>query len=142
MKKKSFSAREAAVISAAAVIIAVSITSMVFFSSNPVEMKEVRMHLKVANYTGFNLDTDALYFGAIAPGGTGERALAISNQYDTERKVRILLSGELSHMVFPEEAEFIIPGKSDKSVMFRVLVPEEAKEGEYEGTITIMFSIP
>jgi uncharacterized membrane protein len=140
MSGKSFSAREAAVISAAAVILAVLFTAMFFFSYSPVEVKEMGMHLKVANYTGFNLDTDALYFGAIAPGGSGERDLIISNEHTSDRSVKVYLLGELSAWVRPSESAFILSGGENKSVKFHVDIPEGAEYGEYEGTIRLVLT--
>jgi hypothetical protein len=136
--KTGLKKREAIVSAVAVVVIASLLTTVVFFSTNPSEVREVRMHLKVANYTGFNLDTDALYFGAIAPTGSGDRDLVLINDDSRDKSVRIFMEGELSSWVYPAKNNFILEGSSNMTLGFHVAVPKDASFGEYEGIIRVV----
>ncbi len=131
--------REAAAM-AALVLVAAFGTSVIFALSNPAEVREVRMHVKVANYTGFNLDTDALYFGAIAPTGSGSRDIVLVNEEPRDKLVRVVMYGSLAPWVQPADNNIILPGNSNMSLNFAVHIPQDAEPGEYEGTIRLVFT--
>ncbi|MEE9405960.1 MAG: hypothetical protein V3V26_00980 [Candidatus Aenigmarchaeota archaeon] len=136
--KYDIGTREVAVI-AFLIVMAAFGTSVVFFLSHSQEITEVRMHLKVSNYTGFNLDTDALYFGTISPGGSGTRELNLVNG-EGEKRTMVFLIGELGKWVYPAENNFIIGKNSNRSLKFTVVVPQDAEFGEYEGTVRLVFT--
>ena len=121
-------------------LVAILLTASAFIMAHQPEVVEVRMQLNVADYTGFNLDTDALYFGAISPGGSGTRDLNMVNDRSGPRKVSVFLEGELAGWVQPSEGSFVIDGGGSKAVTFKVSVPPSAVTGEYSGTIRLVFT--
>lgn len=138
--KGKISAKNAAVISASVVAIFVLGTILAFSMLHPVETVTVNMHLKVSNYTGFNLDTDALYFGTISPGGSGTRDLVIQNDAASARTVSVVMSGPLAEWVYTNEINFLLSGYENRSLGFQVNVPEDAEPEEYTGKISLIFT--
>ena len=122
----------------AVVLISVSVASAAFFIANNVEYISVGMHLKVADYMGFNVDTDAMYFGTVGPGSVAERDLEVNNELSVPREVVVQLSGELAPWVKPDEGTFILAPNENRSIKFTASPPEDAEFGEYNGTITLI----
>ena len=97
--------------------------------------REVSMFVKVSDYVGFNVNTSALYFGAISPGGSGFRFLEL-NSFD-KRKVFIVPSGKIKKWVSYSENGFVFEG--NKSVKITVNVPKDVEFGEYSGKLKLIF---
>jgi hypothetical protein len=139
-RKSRITTRELALVSALVVIISVFGTAIAFTALYHREAAAVSMHLRVSNYTGFNLDSDALYFGTVPPGGSGARDLIIRNEADSARLVSVVLAGPLAEWVSAGESSLTLSGRENRTIPFQVIVPEGAEFGEYIGTISLIFT--
>lgn len=128
-----------ALILAGAVIISVIITATTFHLFPPYDVKELGMYLQVSDYTGFNVETSAVIFGTIPPGGTGKRDITVSNLAATPKQVVIKTEGELAEWVSVEENRFLIQVNESKTINVFVYVPENAEFGNYTGTLKMLF---
>ncbi len=88
---------------------------------------------------GLNIDTDALYFGKIPKGQSGQRYVTIINSHEKPLRVIIKTSGDGSGWIAPEENSFIINPNENKSVIITAKIPEDAGIGEYSGTVSVFF---
>lgn len=96
------------------------------------------MTLKVADYIGFNTDTDELNFGTVLPGGGSRRTVTLAS--DEPVFVTILIEGDIKKWASVSENNFVFTG--NKSVSFIVATPEDAEKGEYTGKAIILFKKP
>ncbi|MFH1456050.1 MAG: hypothetical protein ABIF40_03815 [archaeon] len=122
----------------AKLILVILIASLVFFLTLDTPNHEIGMYLTVANYTGFNVDNDALYFGAITPAGIGTRMVNITNSNQISY-VNLKAKGKLKHWVVLPENNFVMMPNENKIVEVSISVPESAAYGEYEGKLQINF---
>jgi len=124
---------------AAIAIISVMIFGYLLFNYISIfKTVELEMHLQVNNYTGFNIDTDKIYFGTIPPNGSGKRNISIENSENFPLKALILTGGELAHWVSTTENNFIVKPGQTKEITLVVKVPENAKYGNYTGIVKVI----
>ena len=92
-KKKTRTKRIPAGLYLIVAAVVASLVAVAFLTSG--WKQEIAMYLTVANYTGFNVDTDALYFGAVGPAATSRRNVSITNIYGEPLRVTVDVAGEL-----------------------------------------------
>jgi len=102
------------------------------------EIWEYDMFLTVGNYTGFNVNNSALYFGTIKPGGTSTRKIELKNNNQFV-KVSMFVNGELAEWIYTEDTSFNLLENEEKTIEIKGIVPKDAKLKNYEGKITIKF---
>ena len=129
----------ASFILAGAVIISVIATVMVFHLVPSHETEELEMRLQVSDYVGFDVETSAIVFGTVPPGGMGQRDIIINNLADEPRNILIRAEGGLSEWVSVSENMFLVLANEEKPVSVHVQVPEDAEFGNYTGTMKIHF---
>jgi hypothetical protein len=95
------------------------------------------MYLTIGSVVGVNIDTDAVWFGVIAPNGTSSRFLNISSS--EKNLVSIKLSGELAEWVTVSDNNFAIDANETKSITVVASAPMDAKYGDYEGKLAVYF---
>lgn len=85
---------------------------------------------------GFNVDTDGLHFGRLAPGLTANRYLNISNTVDYPTELWLYKDNStISKWVSFESIYLIQPGES-KKIRIHIEVPKTAEVGMYNGTLS------
>lgn len=109
-----------------------------FISNGVMQTKELDMFLTVSNYTGFNVDTDAIYFGTIPNGGSGKRIILLHN-LDVNSEVLIKKEGNFMDWILLEENNFFMEANESKNVSVSVRVPADADYGNYTGKLKIVF---
>ncbi|MBU0459235.1 MAG: hypothetical protein KKH52_04590 [Nanoarchaeota archaeon] len=99
------------------------------------------MDVVIGNYTGINLDTDAVHFGTIEKGKatTRTREVVITNNHDKSKKIYITTSGKLSKWVELSEDSFILSPQENKSVQVMLKINPEIDYGTYNGTLKAEF---
>jgi len=107
-------------------------------SNEVLQTKELDMFLTVSNYTGFNVDTDAIYFGTIPPGGSGKRIIVLHN-LDMNSEVLIKKEGNFVDWVVLDEDDFFMEANESKNVSIGVEVPANAEYRNYTGKLNIIF---
>jgi len=96
---------------------------------------DMDLHVKGAKRVGFNVDTDAVHFGIVPPGASGERSVVVET--DVEARIKIKSSGELAEWVSVSDNDFVLGRDELKKISITASVPTNAKTGKYEGEITI-----
>jgi len=104
------------------------------------KVEDLGIDVYVYNKGGFNLDTDAIHFGIVPPGGSGERSMVIrANELRTI--IRMETYGDISGWVSVSENNFVLEPYENRTVLVRVAVPEDAKSPDYKkGTMRVIFS--
>jgi len=101
--------------------------------------KSFGMQLTVSDTLGFNIDTNAVYFGKATPNSMVKRDIIVNNNLMERALVVFEKSGELAGWVTPSLNEFYLnPGES-KSVTLTAKIPNDAKMAEYSGKIVVYF---
>lgn len=124
------------------VLIAFICVNATLFSKNVlsiVEVREIPLKVKVSGNLGLGLGDESLNFGSIPAGSTSMREVVISNDKDVDLDVEIYKKGRISRLLNFEEKRFLVKKGEDKRIKFSVFVPEDTKEGEYEGELILIF---
>ena len=108
------------------------VTIMVYSFYVIEEIKTIDMYLKVDDYVGINVDTDALHFGTVSPGGSGTRSVFLSNNYGKSLKVEIKVYGDLAEFVSVEKS-LVLSKNETKKISFTASIPKNALYGNYTG---------
>lgn len=102
------------------------------------EVKEIDMYLTVANYTGFNIDTEAIFFGTVIKGGTARRIITINN-YHIESNVFIVIEGDLKKWVSISDNNFTMHPNESRNITISTSIPQNAEFKNYTGKLRILF---
>jgi len=137
MNKKLFLNKQLFLIMIILLIIIIS-SFLIVYNPTLYETKQIDMYLTVGNYTGFNVDTDAIYFGTIMPSGRGTRIINITNSNQISI-VNIKSYGELKEWIYISENNFILNPNEDKTVNVMVYVPKNIEYKDYKGVLKIRF---
>ena len=87
---------------------------------------------------GFALDKEILTFGSISSDQIAKRAIRV--QYSKDAFVKIKVNGSLSPLISSiEPNNFLLKEKEIQGVTFTLEVPQNTKEGNYSGTISICY---
>lgn len=96
------------------------------------------MDVKVGDHFGLNADADAVRFGMIKPGTSGERAILVNNNAKYPLRVVILKSGYIANWVKVSENNFILKENESKQINFEVFAPNNINFGNYTGNIKVI----
>lgn len=99
----------------------------------------IEMDLNVADYAGFNVDTDKLFFGSTTPGSTSRREIVVENIWEDELFVTLIATGELRGWSSFSDNKFVIKPGETKGVNITVSVPKNAEVRKYTGKTVIHF---
>ena len=115
----------------------------VFFTRMALSLREgeiliSKMHLSVGDNPGVDTNNDFLEFGRLPVFGSSKRFVNLENK-DKTKFVHITAFGKLKDWVRVSETNFIIYANESKMVNVMVIVPENAKKGEYNGFLKIKF---
>ncbi|GEM_PF-1277064 len=118
--------------------LAISVISS-FFSvfilfSKPLEIKEVDAKFIIGENPGFDLNSSALVFGRIPPGGSSTRKVVIDNSFSFPIEVKILASRNIAEFVIAQPVTIIEAGKN-ASIPISVYIPQDNGFGDYYGKI-------
>jgi len=105
----------------------------------PTSVQEFDMYLTVDNYIGVNIDTSALFFGVIRPGGQGMRSLNITNHGNATTRVELQASGEMSDIVYVSSNSFSLAPGTNQTVNVTAAVPIDMPYGNYTGKLIIQY---
>ncbi len=141
-EKFKFNGRIAALLVIAVVCLILFLTVFGFSLLKSFQVKqaqEIDMQLTVGNYTGFNVNTSALFFGTVVPGGTSKRSINIHNPLETPLKVMLSIEGELSQWALVSNNSFELKPNESREILIEINVPSSAEFGEYNSTFIITF---
>ena len=115
----------------------ISVVAVTNINEKPVKTEELFYDFNVTGNPGFKLDTDAMHFGGITPGGNSKRPMTITTAEDYLVKIRFEGDGSL----IVSENNFIIEANEEKTLEF-TLTPTTSELGYYSGTIFFDFYKP
>lgn len=122
-----------------AVVISIFLTYFFYNSFIIEEIITLDMVVKVNDHFGLNADADAIKFGMIMPGTSGERSITVDNSAAYPLRVVILKSGYIADWVKVSENNFILKENENRQVIFKVSAPENSNYGNYTGKVKIIF---
>ncbi len=103
----------------------------------PIEAKSIPMQLKVSENPAVNIDTDALYFGGVPPGGYSTRQISIFNGKTHSIRTVLLAKGELALWTFISENNFLLRPNETAKINVTLVVPPDAGLGNYTGSMVV-----
>jgi hypothetical protein len=104
------------------------------FFTKPLEMRVVEATFIVGKSIGFDLNTTALTFGKVVPGGSSTRNMTITNTYEFPIRVEILADRNISSFLTTETEFLLFPGEK-KDIAFTLSVPSNLSYGNYSGRV-------
>ncbi|MEM1577642.1 MAG: hypothetical protein QXM27_01350 [Candidatus Pacearchaeota archaeon] len=107
------------------------------FLHNTTAIRIYDIKLKVGDYIGFNIENESINFGTIMPGGRGERYIEVTSNKDV--KVEIYLKGDIAKWIIVDKNDFILKKNTKENITFSVVIPKDAKIGNYTGKAIILF---
>ena len=108
--------------------------------SIPRTVHSLPVFLSVGDRVGFNLDGNALYMGKGLAGSVAERGFEVTNPYNETVYVRIVTEGDLAPWLTVVPSVSMRMGPNEKKmVVIRGQIPFNALDGDYNGTIRIVF---
>ena len=89
---------------------------------------------------GFNVDTDALHFGAFPAGYEIYRPIGVHNEMDKEVVVLMSFSGDLAGWMHIEEGNrMVLKPNTDKNATVYMTVPMDAEADTYTGQLNLVY---
>jgi hypothetical protein len=120
------------------ILIIISIIN-IHFNSGIIEKKKFYAKIIVSGeYYGIDLNSSALTFGAVMPGGSASRNIVIENKYSCDIKIETYATGNIKDFIIVSENNFVLGKDEAKTVSFIVGVPKDAAFGTYDGEIYIV----
>lgn len=124
-----------------AILFSIVGTEIAYFLYNIRYVKVLTAKLEVGSSVGFALGEekfDIINFGTAPPGGGGKRFLTVENQDKIDIFTHIIVLGGIKKFLGYEN-NFILHVNEIKKLEFAVFVPENAKNGRYNGKIFLIF---
>jgi len=118
---------------ASAIVLIMAVTWFVLILP---EFREVPMSFHVGDRVGFNLNTTALTFGTVYPGGSSTRNLTIYNQDNYDKTAYLSAEGDMASLV-KFQAEVPVPAESNVQVNITATAPAGVAYGNYTGTLKV-----
>lgn len=110
---------------------------LVFPSSETGETTlRIPVSLTVGDHIGFNASNESLAFGMVTPGGSSTRFVHLENKNSEPCRVTTHVRGELNAWTEVEKSSVL--GQTAE-LRVKVEAPEDAKPGEYAGSLEIAF---
>ncbi len=98
------------------------------------DIEVIEFDVNVANYSGFNLDSDKMHFGAVTPKTESRREITITAEDDQ----RIIIHVKGVDFVYPMENDFTMSKGESRTVLMVAAPDEETTPGLYEGEIRVI----
>jgi len=112
--------------------------SLILLFVLPKEIDFVDVYFNVKKGTsGFNLNSSALTFGTVSPGGGAVRNITLINDEDREVKIKVFISRNIADFIIATPDEFSLGPWEKQELRFKLIAPLGTEEGEYQGRIKI-----
>lgn len=117
-----------------ALILVISFASFMLHS-RVLETKTVHSNILVEKgVSAFDLNSSAITFGKVSPGGTSTRNVDFYNDLNFTVRVRIKSYGRINDFISYDNNVIVGPLER-KKISFNAFVPEDTKEDLYEGEV-------
>lgn len=109
-----------------------------FFSVNkerPIQVKEFDVTFIVQESgIGFDVNSTALTFGALNPGGGGMREINVKNDYSYPVEMRLYVSEDIVS-VLGVERSYVFQAGEEREIPVSISIPSDFPVGNYSGTV-------
>lgn len=136
--KKKMKSHKLIILMACAALVGIGLILLFFSLFAIYKVYDVDMEIDVGNHSGFNTDTDRLDFGKAAPGSSNTRTVVMSHDHSKPLLVHFKKSGNISAFVDTPDDFYLEPGFS-KELNINAVVPAEASNGHYQGSLRVYF---
>jgi hypothetical protein len=106
------------------------------FSDRAFEVKYFDVEYIVGGNMGFDVNTSALKFGKIPPGGSSTRTINIENQYDFPLHGKVYASKNLAELLSAPDS-FLVEPMNRTEISISINIPRDYKYGNYTGRLKI-----
>ena len=102
-------------------------------------METVPIYFTLDDYLGFTTEADALRFGVLRPGDSGQRYIVFNNSNTYPVSITIRFAGEAGKYVRAEPQEFTLEPREGRKLDFDLKTPAYLPYGNYTGRAHITF---
>ena len=92
--------------------------------------------VNVTDSIGFDLNSTALIFGNVFPGGALNRNLIFTNQFDFPIVLKIEANGTIKPLLIFDKT-IRVGGGETKKIPFEVHIPKDYNQGIYDGYVKV-----
>ena len=124
----------------AAVIVILILTAKTADICDTVKTIATSVNIKPSDgrrYMGFDLNKQNLTFGTLSPGSMAKRT--VSSEYTKNATAYVWAEGDFPSWIIISPKKFKTTPDIPQEVVFTVLAPITAKEGEYDGRIVFCY---
>lgn len=109
-------------------------------TAQPSEVLEVPADAFIGNYSGINLDADALHFGTLGEGkeGSRTRVIVIANNGEQIKKITLSVTGTIAQGITFSDASFLLEPHQNKTVQVTFTLLSDMEYGNYTGIVHIV----
>ena len=136
-KEKTRRKRLAILILPPLLITVIFLLFIIYTLVNPPQTVYYDIYLTVGNYTGFNVATDALYFGTVPEGGSASRFIEIKNEGDRKLESSLIFEGNVTAFL-SAGSKVVLEPYQNMTVRITASVPPDAPRGEYFGKVYVV----
>lgn len=143
-KSKKMSKKVIFVIILVAIISLLSISlysNLIDFISN-FQKIEVYAEVIVSDYYGISINDTSIVFGILPPGGTSNKDIDLTNNYNRDVKFKIYSEGSIKDFIKVSENNFVLKPNEHKSLSFSVKIPKNISSGKYDGKVIFLVKNP
>ncbi|HLC72413.1 MAG TPA: hypothetical protein VJH37_02410 [Candidatus Nanoarchaeia archaeon] len=113
----------------------IGITILFYYTLHPLTKQTIPLDIFVGDYTGINLDSDAIHFGTVQPGSLAQRSVYLyAGSYDSE--IALIVDG--ISFIFPENKTLYLHKGEGEAVRLFAATNANTPKKKYEGTLTIL----
>lgn len=105
----------------------------------PSKVETRGIYVTIDDYVGFKTDNDALYFGTIPVGGSGERILTVHHDFILPKKVVLIPTGEIADWIVFSDNNFWLDSDTNRTIIVNLFSPSQQAYGNYSGELEIEF---
>ena len=117
------------------IVLVIFITAFLYYTLHPVTKQVIPIDVTVGDYTGINLDSDAIHFGTLKPGSMAQRPVILRAD---EYAVEITLLVEDIPFVFPENSTITLQKGQNEAVRLFAVTDILTPQKKYEGRLLIL----
>lgn len=106
------------------------------FVNSPIDVRILETKFYVSDRGGFEINTTALTFGKLSPGGSSSKKVYVSNERNFSVRIEIFASENIAYLLSMEH-EIILQPSENKTLGFNLYVPNNMSFGEYHGKVVL-----
>ena len=130
--------KKAAIVLVMVFLLSITVTGLAYSFFVVKDVKVIPYDFSVGDYVGFNVDDDALHFGTALNNGQSSRNLIITNNYEHEVLVNLIVEGEGEELFDIEKNSFVLTPNENKKISLFVNIPKDFALETYSGKVFVI----